>query len=96
MRLLYHSIIAFCLLLFIGMQGSAAAHAASHIDEHHENECVVCEVIVAGDEQNALLPTPNPKPALYIYEPARYKSPSVIEHFKQAPACIPPPRAPPA
>ena len=96
MRLLYHSIIAFCLLLFLGLQSFEAAHAATHMDEPHEHECVVCEGITASDEQVARLPPPAPKSAHYIYMPAHYSAPALKEIAKQTPTCIPPPRAPPA
>ena len=94
--MLYRIIIAFSLLLFIGVQSFTVAHAASHAHEPHDQDCVSCDIAVASDDHIPLLPPATQKPDPFIYELRDYTSPSLIENFKQAPTCVPPPRAPPA
>jgi len=54
--LAYRWLIGVFLALFFGLQSFSIAHAAEHIDEPHQTECIACDVTVMADDHIVALP----------------------------------------
>ncbi|MEM9837867.1 MAG: hypothetical protein AAF830_01795 [Pseudomonadota bacterium] len=86
---------AWALLLFVVGTLYASAHAAEHGDDHHDHEGVPCLLLLASDEDHALIPPSDRSgiPVPSVVE--RSVAPGCLEHKQNIEAVWPPPTGPP-
>lgn len=90
-------IIAFCLLVFVGLQSYALAHATEYCNDHyeHHHEVIECHVDAIAAEADVVVPCTITDFALLIPHKTKFETVFVSAAVINPPGRAPPPRSPP-